>query len=61
MSRGSPDILFAENVRHWRLCVPETIKHPSRPVVCIQGLGFVGTAMAIATASALNAAGIAML
>jgi UDP-N-acetyl-D-glucosamine dehydrogenase len=37
--------------------VPETIKHPSRPVVCIQGLGFVGTAMAIATASALDAAG----
>jgi UDP-N-acetyl-D-glucosamine dehydrogenase len=29
----------------------------ARPVVCIQGLGFVGTAMAIATASAQDAAG----
>ncbi len=33
------------------------MKHEDRPVICIQGLGFVGAAMAIATAIAKNADG----
>ena len=31
--------------------------HPARPLVCVQGLGFVGSAMAVAVASAVQADG----
>lgn len=34
-----------------------SVSGPRRPIVCVQGLGFVGTAMAIATASAADANG----
>lgn len=37
----------------WEASAPQA----RRPVVCVQGLGFVGTAMAIATAAALDDAG----
>ena len=36
-----------------------SVTEEKRPIVCIQGLGFVGTAMAIAAANARNSSGVA--
>ena len=33
------------------IMTPEFIKEKNKPLVCIQGLGFVGTAMMVAVAS----------
>ena len=35
-----------------------SFSNPSRPIVCIQGLGFVGAAMAVSVASARDAKGL---